>query len=93
MITVCGQNKSIRVDTIIIINYKEVSMYSDELQKQTKEYFKSMPIAMMKQFGTHKFGACQLESDGIYYITVFDSDEVLSFETMDELLVAGWAID
>ena len=68
-------------------------MYSDELQKQTKEYFKNYPIAMMKQFGTDKFGACQLESDGIYYITVFKSDEVLSFETIDELLEAGWAID
>ena len=68
-------------------------MYSEKLQKQTKEYFKSNPIAMMKQFGTEKFGACQLESDGIYYITVFDSDEVLAFETIDKLLEAGWAID
>ena len=68
-------------------------MWTETLQEQTKEYFKSIPIAMMKQFGTHKFGACQLESDGIYYITVFDSDEVLSFETIEELLKAGWAID
>ena len=68
-------------------------MYSVKLQKQTKEYFKNDPIAMMKQFGTGKFGACQLESDGIYYITVFDRDEVLSFKTIDTLLEAGWAID
>ena len=68
-------------------------MWTKILQEETKEYFKSMPIAMMKQFGTHKFGACQLESDGIYYITVFDSDEVLSFKTIDELLTARWAID
>jgi len=68
-------------------------MYSQELQNQTKAYFKSDPLAMMKQFKTHKFGACQLESDGRYYITVFDSDEVLSFNTIDELLEEGWAID
>ncbi len=68
-------------------------MYLDELQKQTKEYFKTKPIAMMKQFGTDTFGAGQLESDGIYYITVLNSDEVLSFETIDDLIKAGWAID
>ena len=68
-------------------------MWTETLQEQTKEYFKNNPIAMMKQFGTGKFGACQLESDGVYYIAVFDSEEVISFETMDELLVAGWAID
>ena len=68
-------------------------MYSEELRKQTKEYFKTTPIAMMKKFGTDTFGGCQLESNGIYYITVFDSDEVLSFETIDELLAADWAID
>ena len=68
-------------------------MWTKILQDQTREYFKINSIGMMKQFGTGKFGACQLESDGIYYITVFDSDVVLSFETIDELLEAGWAID
>ena len=68
-------------------------MWTETLQKQTKEYFENNPIAMMKQFGTGKFGVCQLESDGIYYITVFKSDEVLAFETVEELLTANWAID
>ena len=68
-------------------------MYSHELQELTRKYFESVPVAMMKQFRTGKFGACQLESDGIYYITIFNSDEVLSFETIDELIQANWAID
>jgi len=68
-------------------------MYSDELQKQTKEYFKSMPIAMMKQFGTNKFGDCQIEEDGSYLITVLGNDKILTFKTIEELLEAGWAID
>jgi len=68
-------------------------MWTKTLQEETKEYFKNNPIAMMKQFGTNKFGACQQESDGIYYITVFDSDEVLSFEHIDQMIEAGWAID
>ena len=42
-------------------------MYSQELQDQTRECFKKMPMGMMKQFDTHKFGICQLESDGVYY--------------------------
>ncbi len=74
-------------------NDEEVLMWTQILQDQTRDYLKNNPIAMMKQFGAGKFGACQLESDGIYYITVFESDEVLSFKTIEELLEASWAID
>ena len=68
-------------------------MYSDELQAQTREYFKTMPVAMMKQFGTNKFGLGQLEPDSSYSIRVFRSDEVYVFKTIDLLIEAGWAID
>ena len=68
-------------------------MYSNELQSQTKEYFKTMPFTMMKQFGTNKFGLGQLKPDSSYSIRVFRSDEVCIFETIDLLLEAGWAID
>ena len=68
-------------------------MYSEDLQEQTRVYFTTMPIAMMKQFGTDKFGIGQCEHDGSYSINVFNSDEVLCFKTIDELLKAGWAID
>ena len=68
-------------------------MYSETLKNQTRAYFKKIPMAMMKQFETDKFGDCELKPDGGYSIRVFNSDEVLCFKTIDELLKAGWAID
>ena len=68
-------------------------MYSESLQNQTREYFKKMPMAMMKQFGTDTFGYGKLEPEGGYSIYLFKSDEVVTFKSMNELLKAGWAID
>ena len=68
-------------------------MYSETLQNQTREYFKKITMAMMKQFGTDKFGDCELRPEGGYSIRVFNSDEVVTFKSMDELLEASWAID
>lgn len=68
-------------------------MYSETLQKQTKQYFQAFPMAMMKQFATDRFGAGQLERDGSYSVRVFNSDEVVTFKTIDALLDEGWVID
>ena len=66
-------------------------MWSDELQKETKAYFKSMPVAAMKQIGG-RFGICAFEK-GKYTVADRESDRVDVFHCIEELLGAGWAID
>ena len=66
-------------------------MWSETLQQQTKEYFKTLPFAEMKQFGG-RFGTC-VYKDGQYIIVDKESDDVYTFESMDELIANGWAID
>ena len=66
-------------------------MWSEALQEQTREYFKSMPIAAMKQIGG-KFGICVFR-DYKYLITDRETNEEYLFETMDALIDAKWAID
>ena len=66
-------------------------MWSEELQKQTREYFKSMPIAAMKQIGG-KFGIGVFQDDK-YIITDRETNEEYLYETMDALIEAKWAID
>lgn len=66
-------------------------MWSDELQEETKEYFKSMPVAAMKQIGG-RFGICTFE-DGKYTVTDRESDWVDVFQCVEDLLNDGWTID
>ena len=66
-------------------------MWSEELQEQTKEYFKNLPVAAMKKTGG-KYGVCILQ-DGKYTIQDRESDQVYVFECIDELIKDGWAID
>lgn len=66
-------------------------MWSDELQEQTREYFKSLPIAAMKQY-EGKYGICTLIDDK-YIIKDRETKEVYEYSTMDELINAKWAID
>ena len=67
-------------------------MYTQTLQDQTREYFKNLPFAAMKQFGTDSFGIGVLR-EGKYIITNRETKEKYIFENMDALLEAGWAID
>jgi len=66
-------------------------MWSDELQEQTREYFKSMPFAFMKKIGG-KNGVCTLENR-IYTIKDRDTSEEYIFNSIDSLIAAQWVID
>ena len=70
---------------------KEEPMWSKELQKQTIEFFKTIPMAAMKNFDG-AFGICIL-NDGIYTITDRKTYEEYVYESIDALLEAKWAID
>lgn len=66
-------------------------MWSEALQKQTREYFKSMPFAAMKQIGG-KFGICVFR-ENTYHIVDRETNAEYLYETMDALIEAKWAID
>lgn len=67
-------------------------MWSDELQKQTKEYFEKLPLARMKHFGDSRFGAGALK-DEKYIIMEDNTSKEYRFNSIEELIDAGWAID
>jgi hypothetical protein len=76
---------------IITLRKEGDTMWSDTLQEQTREHFKTMPFAAMKQIGG-KFGMGVFR-DGKYIITDIETKEIYEFLSMDELIVAKWAID
>ena len=69
-------------------------MWTEELQKMTREHFKKLPMAPMKHFGDMTFGFCILK-DGKYVISDMKEGSTRKwiYMTMDEVLAAGWALD
>ena len=68
-------------------------MWTEKLQQQTRELFKNMNGAFMKHFGDSRFGLCIL-IDGKYVITDRgESGEVWEYDTVDQMITDGWAID
>lgn len=69
-------------------------MWSEELQQITRESFERFPVALMKHFGDMKFGFC-VQQDNKYIIKDMDkhSDDEWIYDSMDEMLSNGWAVD
>jgi len=69
-------------------------MYSEKLQQMTRDHFENvMKGAFMKHFGDNKFGLCILQ-DGKYTINARgESDEVWEYDSMDDMIEGGWALD
>ncbi len=67
-------------------------MWTEELQQQTREFFETLPVAAMKHFGDMKSGFCKLK-DGKYIISDRESDDRWEYNSIDELVEDGWAID
>ena len=66
-------------------------MWSEELQEQTREYFKRLPIAAMKKVGG-RYGVATMQ-DGKFIIQDRETDQTSVFECIEELIEADWAID
>ncbi|MDF1878416.1 hypothetical protein JHD46_02040 [Sulfurimonas sp. SAG-AH-194-C20] len=66
-------------------------MWSDELKTLTRKMLSEVPMAMMKNVDL-LYGVLLLEDDK-YVITDRTSSDKYVFETIDELLAAGWAVD
>lgn len=67
-------------------------MWSDELQKQTREYFKKMPASSVKHFNDLCFGTCMLIK-GEYVITEHNTNAKHKFDSIEALIQNGWVID
>ena len=68
-------------------------MWTEKLQQETKELFENMNGAFMKHFGDSRFGLCIL-IDGKYVITDRgESGDVWEYDSVDEMITEGWAID
>ena len=67
-------------------------MWTEELQQQTRKLFETLPMAAMKHFGDSKYGVCVLDN-GKYIITDRESDDTWEYDSIDALIVDGWAID
>ncbi len=66
-------------------------MYSEELQEQTRDFFKEMPMALMKNFDG-KFGVCILK-DKKYIITDRDTKNIYKYLSVEEFIQDKWVID
>ena len=67
-------------------------MWTEELQKQTKEHFEKMPAASMKHFGDSRFGLCLLK-DGKFVISEYEAKVKHEYESIEAFIKDGWAID
>ncbi len=68
-------------------------MWTEDLQRQTRELFERMNGAFMKHFGDSRFGLC-IFIDGKYVITDREeSGDVWKYDSVDEMIEDGWAID
>lgn len=67
-------------------------MWSKKLQQQTREFFETYPAAAMKHFGDSRYGVCIVD-DGKYMIGDRSSDEKWEYDSLEELIGDGWAID
>ena len=68
-------------------------MWTETLQQQTRDYFTSLPFAMMKEFDTSRFGIAHHLEDDSFTISILDSKDILIFSSINEMISAGWAID
>ena len=68
-------------------------MWTETLQQQTREYFTSLAFAMMKEFGTSRFGIAHRLEDDSFAVFVLKSRKILTFSSVDDMISAGWAID
>ena len=66
-------------------------MWSDELKQLTREMLSKIPMAMMKKVGS-TYGVLLLQDDK-YVITDRTTNEEYLFESIEELIEAGWAVD
>jgi hypothetical protein len=66
--------------------------WSDELIKLSKEYLNYDGTSVKSLNGD--FGILNVDyKNNIYTIDIHDSDQVLVFKSVDEIINAGWAVD
>jgi hypothetical protein len=88
-------------DTYIPVHIDTSEAWSDEAKKQTRDSIDSgwLPIYKMKGIdssGERRYGELsmvQRSNGGLYTVKLAESDKSEHFQTVDELLDAGWVVD
>ena len=66
--------------------------WSDELIKLSKEYLNYDGTSVKSLKGD--FGILSIDyKNNIYTIDIHDSDQILIYKSVDEIINAGWAVD
>ena len=65
--------------------------WSDELIALSREYFKYDDVNVKSINGN--FGILNVISKKLYTISIFDTDIILTYNSIDEMINAGWAVD
>lgn len=65
-------------------------MWSKELTELSRQYFETGFCCVKSEQG--EFGELSFENQ-IYKISLFTSDKSYTFNSVDEILNAGWAVD
>ena len=68
-------------------------MWTNELQKQTRDLFEKMNGAFMKHFGDSRFGLCILIDEKYVITDRGESGDVWEYDSVDDMIEDGWAID
>ncbi len=68
-------------------------MWTEELQQQTRDLFEKMNGAFMKHFGDSRFGFCILIDRKYVIRDREESGDVWEYNSVDDMIVDGWAID
>ena len=67
-------------------------MWSEDTKNLTRKHLQKLPIAPMKHVD-HRCGFLIKKKENQFIISVDSTKEEITFETVEELLEAGWVID
>jgi hypothetical protein len=67
-------------------------MWSNQLTELSRSYFKNGGCNVKSETGQFGFLISD-RANNVYRIAIFNSDEVLDFNSVDGLIEAGWAVD
>jgi hypothetical protein len=66
-------------------------MWSKELQELSREYF-ATGFCCVKSFYKDEFGDLKIE-DGKYIVSLKENNKTYTYNSVDELINSGWAVD
>jgi hypothetical protein len=70
----------------------DITMWSKQLTELSRSYFEIGCCNVKSETGNFGFLIVD-NTDRLYKISIFNSDEILIYHSVSELIEAGWAVD